>query len=54
MEAMTYGINCGRCGVYFLTKNRLENLCPWCTRVQTGSYPERAMMRAEDPVSDEF
>ncbi len=50
LEAMTFGKNCRRCGVYFVTKNRLEDLCPWCTRVQTGQDLEGVTESVDDPV----
>ena len=49
-EAMTFGKNCKRCGVYFVTRNRIEDLCPWCMKVQTGWSDERVTERADDPA----
>ncbi len=48
LETMTFGKNCGRCGVYFVTRNRIEDLCPWCMRVQTGQYHEEVAERVDD------
>jgi uncharacterized OB-fold protein len=48
LEAKTFGKNCRRCGVYFVTKNRIENLCPWCTRVQTGQNNEGIIEKVDD------
>jgi hypothetical protein len=40
LEVMTFGRTCKRCNVYFVTKNKIEDLCPWCMRVQTGQGHE--------------
>jgi len=50
LEVMTFGKNCKRCGVYFVTRNRIEDLCPWCTRVQTGEDLEGLTERVDDPA----
>jgi hypothetical protein len=47
-ETMTFGKNCRRCGVYFVTRSRVENLCPWCVRVQTGQDQDGVAERVDD------
>lgn len=48
LEALTFGKNCRRCGVYFVTRNRVEDLCPWCVRVQTGQNQEGVTENVDD------
>lgn len=37
----SYGANCERCRVYFVTHDRADQMCPWCRRVAAGiSQPE--------------
>jgi len=48
VEAMTFGKNCRRCGVYFVTRNRIEDFCPWCMRLQTGWNDEGVTEKVDD------
>jgi hypothetical protein len=48
LETMTFGKNCRRCSVYFVTRNRIEDFCPWCMRVQTGRDYEGVAERVDD------
>jgi hypothetical protein len=48
LGAMAFGKNCRRCGVYFVTRNRIEDLCPWCVQVQTGQNLEGATENVDD------
>jgi hypothetical protein len=48
LETMTFGKNCRRCGVYFVTKNRIEDFCPWCIQIQTGRDHEGVTERVDD------
>jgi hypothetical protein len=50
LEAMTFGKNCRRCGVYFVTRKKIEDLCPWCIRVETGENLEGVTERVDDLV----
>jgi hypothetical protein len=48
LEAMTFGKSCRRCGVYFVTRSKIEDLCPWCVRVQAGQDQEGVTERVDD------
>jgi hypothetical protein len=50
LEAMAFGKNCRRCSVYFVTRNRTEDLCPWCMRVQSGQNHEEVTENADEPT----
>jgi predicted Zn-ribbon and HTH transcriptional regulator len=53
-EALTYGKNCKRCNVYFLTRNRMDDRCPWCKQVEIGQGRELAAAMADDMTFEEF
>jgi len=48
LSVMTFGKSCKRCNVYFITRNRLDVHCPWCTRVELGQYHEEEIERPDD------
>lgn len=48
LEGMAFGKNCRRCKVYFVTRNRIEDLCPWCVQVQTGLNHDGATESVDD------
>jgi len=50
----TFGKNCKRCNVYFLTKNRMDDTCPWCAQVEIGLGHEVAAKMADDETYDGF
>jgi len=45
---LTFGKSCSRCNVYFLTSNRLDDRCPWCTKVELGVYTDSATDGQDD------
>ena len=40
LASITFGKTCKRCRVYFLTRDRKDESCPWCTQVEQGQYLE--------------
>jgi hypothetical protein len=48
LQDMAFGKNCRRCSVYFVTRNRIEDLCPWCMRVQSGQNQEGVTENVDD------
>ncbi len=50
LETMAFGKNCKRCGVYFVSRKRIEDFCPWCVQVQTGQSHEGVTERVDDLV----
>lgn len=54
LESATFGKNCRRCNAYFLTRNRMDDCCPWCVQVEAGQGHEVAAKMAENETFDGF